>query len=490
MVFEQRDKVGGLWIHTPQETDEDGFTIPSTKPALRVDTPQWRRQRRAGSLSGSEASSPTNSGSSSPDSQHTKAPVFVTPIYDLLETNIPKQLMRFSDLSFSDDAQLFPKHQTVQQYIEQYARDILPVMKFETQVLDIRLEHHRGARADGDIKHMWHVETRDIRTNTCTTEEFDAVIVANGHYNTPYVPDIPGIREWRSAFPDSITHSKHYRRPEEYANKKVVVVGNGPSGIDIASQILPLCNQPILMSAKSAYGIAGAPPSAAKLDLPAISSFSPSDQSITFANGHIERHVDTIVFCTGYLYTLPFLNSLDPPPITDGCRVENTYQQLFYAPNPSLSLIGLPQQIIPFPVLEAQVAVVARVNSGRLTLPSYAKMQQWEKNLLENLPEGGTRSIFHKLGFPNDGYYINMLYDWAAKAPRREGLENSGLGKMPKRWSEWEFWWREMCKPLKQAFNGKGAEREVARTPEDLEFDFETWKKAQEQPKPTRKRKI
>ncbi|KAK6400163.1 monooxygenase [Oleoguttula sp. CCFEE 5521] len=37
----------------------------------------------------------------------------LTPLYDRLETNIPRDLMGFSDLEWPDDTQLFPNHETV-----------------------------------------------------------------------------------------------------------------------------------------------------------------------------------------------------------------------------------------------------------------------------------------------------------------------------------------------------------------------------------------
>jgi len=48
------------------------------------------------------------------------------------------------------------------------------------------------------------------------THEYDAIAVASGHYTVPFIPDIPGISEWNKAYPGRISHSKFFRRPEEY----------------------------------------------------------------------------------------------------------------------------------------------------------------------------------------------------------------------------------------------------------------------------------
>ncbi|KAF2095835.1 FAD/NAD(P)-binding domain-containing protein [Rhizodiscina lignyota] len=479
VVFEQRSSAGGLWNATPQEWDEAAFTIPSTNAAVKVDEPLWRPKVGASSSSGSEASSATTSGSSSPRTVGGKDPVFISPIYDRLETNIPRSLMRFSDHFFGDDVQLFPPHQAVQEYIVQYARDVRHLIRFETQVVDIRLQDDPVSSPDKHGKDSWNMEVRDLQTNTYTTEVFDAVILANGHFSTPYVPEVPGIREWQTAFPGSITHAKYYRRPEEYADKRVLVVGNFASGTDIASQIIPYCKNPVLISAKSTNELP-APPSSSKRELPTIASFNVAGGSVTFANGHTEHNIDSIIFCTGYLYTFPFLKSLRPPLITSGYYVENSYLHLFYAPHPTLSFLAIPQKIIPFPLAEAQAAAVARIYSGRLSLPSYAEMKQWEQDLLSSLPEGGSKSAFHKLPFPKDANYINMMYDWAAGALQKAGLENDGLGKMPRRWGEWEFWCRGRFPAIKKAFSEKGEKRRDVTRLEELGFDFEKWKMEEE----------
>ena len=56
--------------------------------------------------------------------------------------------------------------------------------------------------------------------------------------------------------------------------------------------------------------------------------------------------VDTVVWCTGYNYSLAFLEgcNLLTPPVTK--RVHPLYEQLFHVQHPSLSFIGLPQRLV------------------------------------------------------------------------------------------------------------------------------------------------
>lgn len=51
------------------------------------------------------------------------------------------------------------------------------------------------------------------------TEEFDALVVASGHYSVPYIPNIKGLKEFAEAYPGSVEHTKGFRNPEKYRGK-------------------------------------------------------------------------------------------------------------------------------------------------------------------------------------------------------------------------------------------------------------------------------
>lgn len=50
-------------------------------------------------------------------------------------------------------------------------------------------------------------------------EWFDALVVATGHYNIPWFPDIPGLAEYDERFPGRIVHSKHFRGADKFKGK-------------------------------------------------------------------------------------------------------------------------------------------------------------------------------------------------------------------------------------------------------------------------------
>lgn len=433
------------------------FTVPQTNPIGKNQEPIWRQTL----TNGHTVNRPSSNGA-------LKEPVFVSPIYEKLETNIPRGLMGFKDLDWPQDSQLFPKHQTVLEYIEDYGRDVHDTIRYSTQITNV-------TPLSDDPTTSWSVTSRDLHTSASTTETYDAVIVANGHFITPYIPDIPNITDCDKAHPGLVSHSKYYRRPEEFSGKKVVVVGNSASGADISNQIAEHCKLPLLWSSRSTnLFVSAAPKDPRRRELPPIKRLIPDSRGVEFEDGTVENDVDAIVFATGYFYSLPFLEQVEPKLITDGGHVNHTYKHLFYAPKPTLSFLALPQRVIPFPVAEAQASLLSRVYSGRLSLPPLSDMEKWEQ---ERIADTGAGRAFHLLPFPKDGNYINELSSWALSASRKEGLENNGQGKLPPVWGEWEFWCRENFPAIRQAFGKLGSKRFETRTLEEVGFSYEEYKK-------------
>ncbi|KAI2710705.1 hypothetical protein CBS147354_8545 [Penicillium roqueforti] len=447
-VFEQRSSVGGVWNYSPSSSKEGRSTaVPHLTPHELVEKPVWIDHN-----GGREAT-------------------FVSPVYDRLETNIPKELMRYSDKAFPLESQLFPKHRTVKQYLEEYGEDVKGLIHFETQVLEVKLK-------DESLS-TWSLTSKSLQTGIDTTHTYDAVVVASGHFTVPYIPEILGIQAWDASYPGAISHSKFYNSPEPFQGKKVVVVGSSASGLDIGSQINEVSQGKLLVSQRSESYLA-ASANDDKIICPEIVEFLPSttyDRGIKFADGRIEEHVDAVVFCTGYFYSYPFLSSLNPPVVTHGWRTMNVYQQLFYIEHPTLVFPVLSQRVIPFPMAENHAAVFSRVWSARLTLPPKDEMKAWEASEIEAKGDG---KDFHLLPFPMDADYLNFLYDWAEKANPRPGLSNNGQGKLGTRWGERERWMRAHFPEIRRAFVQRGDARSEIKDLAELGFDFEEWKRQQD----------
>lgn len=63
-------------------------------------------------------------------------------------------------------------------------------------------------------------------TSSVQSEVFDALLVCNGHYTEPRLPDIPGAEQ----FPGLLMHSHNYRRPDGFKGQHVAVIGGSFSG--------------------------------------------------------------------------------------------------------------------------------------------------------------------------------------------------------------------------------------------------------------------
>lgn len=480
VVYEQRSTVGGLWNYTPCDVEDVAaardMRIPQTKPYLEEEEEE---RGRKGKGRGGDV---------------------LTPVYSRLETNIPRDLMGFSDLAWKNDLQLFPKHEDVLQYLKEYAEDVLQIpglVECGVKVVSVELVQTEKENSRG----KWEVTTtksfqQDDQEGEeeSKTEIFDAVICASGHYDVPYIPSVPGIEAWNAQYPNRITHSKFYRLPENYTGKKVIVVGNSASGVDIGAQVAKYCKGRLIMSSRSESFLKVPDTTAATnakeepryIEKPEIVEYLLDDEkegnrSVKFSDGTIESHIDAIIYCTGYFYSYPFLEKkkknkkklppLHPPVITTGERVENLFQHIFYRPQPTLSFVGLNQKVIPFPMAQAQAAVIARVLSGRLALPDESAMKEWEE---ETLQMNGSGRGFHVFAFPKDAEHLNFLHDWAMSAQQQREV-----GKAPPVCGEKLYWIRERFPSIKKAFADCGEERHQVRFLEEIGYDFLKWKEEQ-----------
>lgn len=372
---------------------------------------------------------------------------------------------------------------------------------FETQVLKVQ----QIRDTDGATK--WLLDTQTLGSiGRRTALQYDALVVASGHFSVPFVPDIPGLVEWNQQRPESVTHSKFFRKPEEYAGKRTLTLGKGYSGLDIAGQIMPYCKQPLIMSTRQPGDL---PLDGSYTIYPEITRLDVSTQTVHFADGSSVSDIDAILFCTGYLYSYPFLpkgslleEAKAPIWTLDGVRPHNLYKYVFYSADPTLAFLSMPQQIVPFPITDTQAAVVARAWSGRLELPSRKEMVRWEEDTVAQMGNG---KGWLWLKPPKDGKYLNELAAWAdgarpgysvegALAPSSRKKDETQLvenvingelghvveGKEPAKWGEKELWIRERVLGIKQAFVARGETRHNVRSLEELGFDFDAWKRDQQ----------
>ncbi|KAI2615911.1 FAD/NAD(P)-binding domain-containing protein [Hypoxylon sp. NC1633] len=505
-VFEQQAEVGGVWNYSAVPRPVEELPVPQTDALpLTPDPPVYAHAPGADADGEGVGTEGTREGKGKP--------LFPSPMYDHLNTNIPHTIMKYSDLSFPAECEIFPKRQDVQEYLVAYARDVRHLIQFSTQVTDIALQHpittNTTLATTSLEQDQWDVRTTNLLTGDQTTQTYDAVVVASGHYATPFIPNTcPDIAGFRAAHPGLISHSKLYRSAEAYRGKKVVVVGTGASGLDIASQIQAVCKPPLLMSARTRI-----PPDTLRhighvrqvgqirrflvaergVEFAPLPSDSDSDSDAEAGNENeasaeidTETDIDAILFCTGYLYTFPFLSSLSPsspspssisspstPLITTGRRVHNLAKHFLHIPHPTLAFPGLPIKVIPFPLAEAQAAVLARLWSNALPLPPPQTLEAWARAD----GEGTSPGKYHVFSKGGDGRYINELHEWVVGGGQSRNIEGGGEGsgkvrgggKEPPFWDEELLWQRSVYIEAKMQFERTGRK---AKTLEELGFRF------------------
>ena len=135
-------------------------------------------------------------------------------VYDTTHLISSKALTEYTDFPMPEDYPEFPNHRQALEYLRSYAEhfELYDQIEFNTSVE--RLE---------PIEKGWCVTITggDQRL-------YRGVVIANGHNWDPRFPDYAG------QFSGTELHSSQYKTPDIFKGKRVLVVGGGNSGCDIA----------------------------------------------------------------------------------------------------------------------------------------------------------------------------------------------------------------------------------------------------------------
>ena len=138
-----------------------------------------------------------------------------------------KRMTEFSEFPMRDEAADYPSHAEILRYFLDYADEF-----------DLRQEYRFGVRVvgtermGGSAEGHWRVSWQDASDSEAPIEsgEYRGVLIATGIFSKPNLPEFSG----RDAFHGEILHSSSYRSPAIFEGKRVLVVGAGNSGCDIA----------------------------------------------------------------------------------------------------------------------------------------------------------------------------------------------------------------------------------------------------------------
>ncbi|XP_059651579.1 flavin-containing monooxygenase FMO GS-OX5-like isoform X2 [Cornus florida] len=267
--------------------------------------------------------------------------------YQSLRTNLPRHVMGFSDYPFTvgknGDSRNFPGHEEVLRFLNDFARDfgLTELIRFDSEVVKVEQLDLRNDE--------WIVESRTSGLSSADT--FEAVVVCNGHFTEPRLANLPGIEKWSG----NQVHSHNYRVPEPFRNQIVVMVGAGPSAIDISRDIAKVAKEVHLSSRSPSVKVS-------KLDncdniwQHSKIDYVYEDSTITFEEGYSVK-ADVIFHCTGYKYHVPFLKTNGTVTIDDN-RIGPLYKHVFPPQlGPWLSFVGIPFKFEYMDWLAAQVGI-------------------------------------------------------------------------------------------------------------------------------------
>ena len=136
--------------------------------------------------------------------------------YDSLSLHTGKHLSALPGMPFPSGTSLFPSRAEFMGYLENYAE------RFNLS-LRVGVEAHALVR-QGDT---WRINTSEgwIAAR--------AVVVATGIMSSPIVPSLLGL----DSYVGHLIHSSEYRLPSPFAHQRVLVVGIGNSGAEIAVEL-------------------------------------------------------------------------------------------------------------------------------------------------------------------------------------------------------------------------------------------------------------
>lgn len=334
-------------------------------------------------------------------------------LYKSLRTNLPRQLMSFSDYSFNNENRKlinFPGHEEVLKFLTEFAKDfgITELIRFNAEVVRVRRVEYEEDR--------WVVEWKSDELSS-EEEVFDSVVICNGHYTIPKVANIPGINNW----PGKQMHSHNYRVPGPFKDQIVVVIGDGPSGLDISRDIATVAKQVHLSTRSSDTEVSKLDNSANLWNHSKIDHVNESGEVIFLDGSSV--HADIILHCTGYKYDFPFLETNGIVCVDDN-RVGPLYKHVFPPKlSPCLSFVGIPYQTIIFLMFELQAKWIAQVLFGKVLLPSEEEMlTDVEDHNMHLLVAGIPKHHTHRL-HPREIEYIDWLAAQVGMPPVRASLK-------------------------------------------------------------------
>ncbi|MGV1037421.1 MAG: flavin-containing monooxygenase [Candidatus Nanopelagicales bacterium] len=342
--------------------------------------------------------------------------------YRTLHLNSSRPLSQYPSFPMPEDWPDYPSHEMMAQYFQMFAEQtgLIDLITFNTAVTAVEPLPTEGKSGTAG----WVVTTSDGKVRN-----YRNIMVANGHHSTPKIPDFPGT------FTGESFHAHDYMNPDVFTDKRVLIIGVGNSGMDLACDAAKVAENVLLSTRhgvhvipKYAFGKPvdqlGSPllayvPFAVERGLyeaimrlttgrpearglpkpdhrllhahPTVSAelydrvghgditMKPGVErfdgpNVTFTDGTVEEF-DLLVYATGYDISLPFFS---PDVYEPNHNTMPLYQRVLSPDRPGLFFIGFIQAVgSGIPLMELQSEWVGDLIVGGAVLPSEREMKEW-----------------------------------------------------------------------------------------------------------------
>jgi cation diffusion facilitator CzcD-associated flavoprotein CzcO len=155
-------------------------------------------------------------------------------LYPSLRLNTTRFFSHMPGMKFPVSYGIFPTGKQYHAYLVKFAQKHKFNIHLGVEVYHIQPEN------DG-----WRVESSE------GSAWYPVVMMASGRFSNPYTAVIPGLDD----FTGIKLHAHDFLNPQDFAGKRMLIVGNGPSGVDIAVALQNIAAKPVYLAIRTAIDL-------------------------------------------------------------------------------------------------------------------------------------------------------------------------------------------------------------------------------------------
>ncbi|PVH93709.1 FAD/NAD(P)-binding domain-containing protein [Periconia macrospinosa] len=160
------------------------------------------------------------------EKDHDVSGTWLENVYPGVRCDIPAHVYQATFSPNTQWSEIFARGDEIREYWQSRARKH-DVYKY------LKLQHRVDEASWNDEHSKWTLNVHNLQTKTTAPEEFDFVIFAIGRFNAWKLPDYPGLDDYKG----HLRHTSNWDKSYDPTGKKVAVIGNGASGIQVVPNL-------------------------------------------------------------------------------------------------------------------------------------------------------------------------------------------------------------------------------------------------------------